>query len=89
MPYWEQPVYIDPLLVLRGLCAFGVLLHHCSGSSNLAFRWYLEHAWEFGETSRVIISALMSTTGKNFVLFFFVFSGYPMGKVFLMGGVRV
>ena len=86
MSYREQPIYIDPLLVIRGLCAFGVLLGHCTGSSELSFRWYLEHDWEFGEASRAILSALAPTTGKNFVLFFFVFSGYLMGKVFLMGG---
>ena len=51
MSYREEPVYIDNLLAMRGLCALGVLLIHSLGASDLAFNQYLEHGWEFGETS--------------------------------------
>lgn len=84
MSYRETPVYIDNLLAMRGLCALGVLLVHSLGASDLSFRFYLEHGWEFGATSRQILASLTPTTGKNFVLFFFVHSGYLMGKIFFM-----
>jgi peptidoglycan/LPS O-acetylase OafA/YrhL len=60
----------------------GVALAHLLGDSELSFRWYLENGWEGGATSHAIFSALALTTGKNFVLFFFVHSGYLMGKIF-------
>ncbi len=84
MSYREPPVYIDSLLAIRGLCALGVALVHLTGASELSFRWYLENAWEFGATSQAVFASLLPTTGKNFVLFFFVHSGYLMGKVFFM-----
>ena len=84
MSYRETPVYIDNLLAMRGLCAVGVLLVHSLGASNLSFRFYLEHGWELGATSQALAASLMLTTGKNFVLFFFVHSGYLMGKIFFM-----
>lgn len=84
MSYREEPVYIDNLLAMRGLCALGAALIHCMGSSKLSFRWYLENAWEFGEASQAIVSTLAPITGKSFVLFFFVHSGYLMGKIFFM-----
>jgi len=84
MSYREEPGYIDNLLAIRGLCALGVALVHLTGAGELSFRWYLEHAWEFGEISRSIVSAMLPTTGKNFVLFFFVHSGYLIGKIFFM-----
>jgi peptidoglycan/LPS O-acetylase OafA/YrhL len=82
LSYREPPVYIDNLLVIRGLCAVGVALAHFLGVSELSFRWYLENGWEAGATSYAIFSVLALTTGKNFVLFFFVHSGYLMGKIF-------
>ncbi len=85
MSYREPPGYVDNLLVIRGLCALGVALVHCLGYSELSFRWYLENAWEFGETSHAILAAITPSSGKNFVLFFFVHTGYLMGKVFFMG----
>ena len=84
MSYREPPLYIDNLLAIRGLCALGVAVGHLIGASELSFRWYLENAWEAGATSHTILSALLPTTGKNFVLFFVVHSGYLMGKIFLM-----
>jgi peptidoglycan/LPS O-acetylase OafA/YrhL len=84
LSYREPPGYIDNLLVIRGLCALGVAAGHLVGASRLSFGWYLEHAWEGGATSHAIFTALLPTTGKNFVLFFFVHSGYLMGKIFLM-----
>ena len=84
MSYRETPVYIDNLLAMRGLCALGVLLVHSLGASDLSFRFYLEHGWELGATSQALAASLMLTTGKNFVLFFFVHSGYLMGKIFFM-----
>ena len=85
MSYREPPVYVDNLLAMRGLCALGVLLVHSLGASDLSFRHYLEHGWEFGATLRGLVAGLTPTTGKNFVLFFFVHSGYLMGKIFFMG----
>ena len=84
MSYRETPVYIDNLLALRGLCALGVLLVHSLGASDLSFRHYVENDWAFGALSQQIVASLTPTTGKNFVLFFFVHSGYLMGKVFFM-----
>ena len=84
MSYREPPVYIDNLLAMRGLCAVGVLLVHSLGASELSFRHYLEHGWEFGSTLHDVLASLTPTTGKNFVLFFFVHSGYLMGKIFFM-----
>jgi peptidoglycan/LPS O-acetylase OafA/YrhL len=83
--YREPPVYIDNLLAIRGLSALGVVMVHSLASSDLSFRYYVEHLWEFGATWHQILTALMPETGKNFVLFFFVHSGYLMGKVFFMG----
>ena len=84
MSYREPPGYIDNLLAIRGLCALGVAVGHLIGASELSFRWYVENGWEAGATSHAIFSALLPTTGKNFVLFFFVHSGYLMGKIFFM-----
>lgn len=84
MSYRETPVYIDNLLALRGLCALGVLLVHSLGASDLSFRHYVENDWAFGALSQQIVASLTPTTGKNFVLFFFVHSGYLMGKIFFM-----
>lgn len=84
MSYREEPVYVDNLLALRGLCSLGVALVHLIGESDLAFRNYLLTEWQFGEFSQIIVSSLIISTGKNFVLFFFVHSGYLMGKVFFM-----
>lgn len=67
---------------MRGLCALGVAVVHLLGASALSFRAYLDNGWEFGSTSHTMFAALTPTTGKNFVLFFFVHSGYLMGKVF-------
>jgi peptidoglycan/LPS O-acetylase OafA/YrhL len=84
LSYREPPAYIDSLLAIRGLCALGVAVGHLIGASKLSFRWYLENGWEFGSTSHAVFAALLPTTGKNFVLFFFVHSGYLMGKIFFM-----
>ena len=84
MSYREDPGYIDNLLAIRGLCALGVGLVHLLGAGDLSLRTYVEQAWEFGETMRDAVAALLPTTGKNFVLFFFVHSGYLIGKVFFM-----
>jgi peptidoglycan/LPS O-acetylase OafA/YrhL len=85
LSYREDAAYIDPLLALRGLCALGVLLVHALGASDLSFRHYLEEGWAFGSVSQAIVASLTPTTGKNFVLFFFVHSGYLIGKIFFMG----
>lgn len=84
MSYREEPGYIDNLLAIRGLCALGVALVHLLGAGELSLRSYVDQAWEFAETSRSIVSAMLPMTGKNFVLFFFVHSGYLIGKVFFM-----
>jgi len=85
LSYREPPVYIDHLLAIRGLSALGVVMVHSLASSDLSYRFYVEHGWEFGATWQPILTALLPETGKNFVLFFFVHSGYLMGKVFFMG----
>lgn len=82
MSFRSQPGYVDPLLAVRGLAALGVLLVHCLGRSELAWRPYLAHGWEGPEALRDVLLVVNPTTGKNFVLFFFVHSGYLIGKVF-------
>ena len=69
MSYASNPGRTDNLLILRGLCSLGVLLVHCITLFPLSF--------DFG--------LFYPNTGANFVIIFFVLSGYLMGKIFWMG----
>lgn len=89
MSYREQPGYVDMLLVLRGLAALGVLVVHCLNTGELSIGAYrLAHLQ--GEGWRAWLAAvLLPKDGINFVLFFFVHSGYLIGKVFLTDRYRL
>jgi peptidoglycan/LPS O-acetylase OafA/YrhL len=82
MSYRSQPGYVDPLLAVRGLSALGVLLVHCLGNTHLSWRQYLAHGWQGSQELHQILLMINPSTGKNFVLLFFVHSGYLIGKVF-------
>lgn len=82
MSFREQPGYVDMLLILRGLAALGVLVAHCLNTGELSLGAYRaahlpQSGWLAG-----IAAMLVPSTGINFVLFFFVHSGYLIGKVF-------
>lgn len=84
MSYKSKPGYVDDLLILRGLCAFGVLLAHGLGSLP-AFRVYekVMHTPQLLSTSAgQMIARFWPTTGATFVYVFFAHSGYLMGKVY-------
>jgi peptidoglycan/LPS O-acetylase OafA/YrhL len=76
--------YIDRLLILRGLSSFGVLLVHSlrNRGDEIDLYFYLNNHWEFSESIKSVLLAFYPTTGSNFVAFFFILSGYLMGKVF-------
>jgi len=79
--------YIDNLLAVRGLSSLGVLLVHCLNYSAYSIKDYagLCAAGVGGEAwLGKVISVLWPATAWNFVLFFFVHSGYLMGKVFFL-----
>jgi peptidoglycan/LPS O-acetylase OafA/YrhL len=82
MSYREQPGYVDMLLVLRGLASLGVLVVHCLNTGDLSIGAYrLAHLQGEGWPAW-LAGVLLPSTGVNFVLFFFVHSGYLIGKVF-------
>jgi hypothetical protein len=83
--YRGPPVYVDNLLAMCGLCALGVLLVHSLGASDLSFRHYLEHRWEFGATLRGLVAGLTPTTGKNFVSVLLRAQRLPYGEDLLHG----
>lgn len=82
----------DYLMVLRGAAVIGVLLGHLFGIGPLSIgavvtkaSWsYTPHSQPF-ETWRSIVEILTPLIGMNFVILFFVQSGYLMGKVFFEG----
>jgi peptidoglycan/LPS O-acetylase OafA/YrhL len=86
MSYQQGPSKTDNLLILRGLCSLGVLLHHATGQSWL-FANHLDLKTPLAATKigAVVLAVLWPPTAANFVLIFFVLSGYLMGKVYFMG----
>ncbi len=86
MSYLGQPSKIDNLLILRGLCSLGVLIFH-----TITQPWLFKNSLDMKvhlqttDLGAVISSALWPQTGSNFVLIFFVLSGYLMGKIYLLG----
>ncbi len=84
-PYLERPGYVDMLLILRGLAAVGVLMAHCLGTGDLAIRAYRNLHLAGDGWADWLAHVLIPSTGQNFVLFFFIHSGYLIGKVFLTG----
>ncbi len=83
-----HPSRIDNLLILRGLCAFGVLLIHTIDISN---PWFIENGFyikpylQDTDLGIIISDILWPLNAVNFVLIFFALSGYLMGKIYLLG----
>lgn len=83
---------VDYLMVLRGAAALGVALGHLFGLGSLSLGAvvskgqynFVFHAEPF-ETWRTVLEILTPLIGLNFVILFFVQSGYLMGKVFFDG----
>jgi peptidoglycan/LPS O-acetylase OafA/YrhL len=82
MAYDKSPGYIDHLLILRGLSAIGVLFAHCLNQSSYSWGSYLSQAHNIVTPFDKFLVAIWPSTGVNYVMFFFVHSGYLMGKVF-------
>ncbi|MEI8148395.1 MAG: acyltransferase [Actinomycetes bacterium] len=82
----------DYLMALRGVAVLGVALGHVMGNGRLSLGalvsngayGYEFHAQRF-EWWRSVIEIFTPLIGENFVLLFFVQSGYLMGKVFFEG----
>ena len=90
MAFNEKPGYIDNLLAVRGLSSLGVLLSHCLNFPNMyTLKTHLESGAMYGSRLGELLQMLWCSTGSNFVYFFFVHSGYLMGKVFFMGSYQV
>ena len=83
---------IDYLMLLRGCAVIGVLLGHMFGIGTISIgaiatkaQWsYTPHAEPF-ENWRTALEIVTPLLGMNFVILFFVQSGYLMGKVFFEG----
>jgi peptidoglycan/LPS O-acetylase OafA/YrhL len=83
---------IDYLMVLRGCAVIGVLLGHVFGIGTFSIGAvvtkgpynYVPHAEPF-DNWRTAVECLTPLIGQNFVILFFVQSGYLMGKVFFEG----
>jgi len=90
MSYGKEPEYIDGLLILRGLSSLGVLFAHSItyDKDEISFAFYLHNNWEFSDTLKQLFLAFLPDTGGNFVIFFFILSGYLMGKVFFLGSYQ-
>jgi peptidoglycan/LPS O-acetylase OafA/YrhL len=76
--YPATVAYVDYLLIIRGLASFGVLVAHCFSMGE----------YSMGSNLALIGSNFVPTTGGNFVLTFFVLSGYLMTTLFLDGRYR-
>ncbi|PLY10504.1 MAG: hypothetical protein C0626_05885 [Arcobacter sp.] len=74
-----QSKNIDYLLILRGLASIGVIFGHALTYENYAFYKVLENSTSLIGKSLLSIYPM---GGANFVLIFFVLSGYLMGKLF-------
>lgn len=86
----STPEKTDYLLILRGLAALGVLLGHAFGIGEYSIGVYISnsHSGVFQlinqplpplKTFLFVVTPLL---GSNFVILFFVQSGYLMGKIF-------
>ncbi len=83
---------IDYLMILRGMAVIGVLLGHACGigvhsvgvvvSKSTGVSYVFHEPFSFGYS---LIEILTPIIGRNFVILFFVLSGYLMGKVFFTG----
>jgi len=89
MKLLAREIPIDYLLVLRGCAALGVFSGHLAALGPISIgavvtkgQWnYTPHAEPF-ETWRSVLEILTPLLGLNFVVLFFVQSGFLMGKVF-------
>ncbi len=68
----------DYLLPLRGLASLGVVVAHTFGLAGVLAFSHTEFAYHELEFLKIFIPS----TGSNFVVTFFVLSGYLMGKLF-------
>jgi peptidoglycan/LPS O-acetylase OafA/YrhL len=83
---------VDYLMILRGMAVIGVLLGHAFGigthsvgvivSKSSGASYAFHEPFSFGYS---VIEVLTPIIGRNFVILFFVLSGYLMGKVFFTG----
>ncbi len=76
--------FLDPLLGLRGAAALGVLVVHCLGAGPLNLTTWLKLRSAAPDAPGWLALAVLDT-GQNFVLVFFVLSGYLIGKVLALG----
>jgi peptidoglycan/LPS O-acetylase OafA/YrhL len=89
----SQPEKLDYLLSLRGVAALGVVLGHAFGIGPYSVGVYVSSSpvWYFTFTGlfdhppgrlRDMLFYVTPLVGTNFVILFFMLSGYLMGKVF-------
>lgn len=88
----RRDVPIDYLMALRGAAVIGVLLGHLLGIGGLSLGGIASKSagsWsrhtEYFEPWRSALEIATPIVGANFVMLFFVLSGYLMGKVFFEG----
>ncbi|WP_341911770.1 acyltransferase [Ferrovibrio terrae] len=85
-----NPEPLDYLLILRGIAIIGVLLGHAFGIGEYSLGTFISQSTvgvfiHGNQHKNSILDALFVLTpllGTNFVILFFVQSGYLMGKVF-------
>lgn len=84
------PEKTDYLLILRGLAAFGVLLGHAFGIGRYSLGVFISDSPTASfamidhplSAFKYALFVLVPLLGNNFVILFFVQSGYLMGKIF-------
>ena len=85
----SKDVPVDYLMALRGMAVIGVALGHLAGLGRLSIGavvtkgpWnFVEHDAPF-EMWRTLTEIATPLIGRNFVILFFVQSGYLIGIVF-------
>ena len=84
MSYNSGPESIDHLLILRGLCSFGVMIAHCLTmiSGYIILEIIHNNPSLQGSIIDTVSSYFWPFTGANFIITFFVISGYLMGKIY-------
>jgi peptidoglycan/LPS O-acetylase OafA/YrhL len=91
------PEKTDYLLVLRGLAVIGVMLGHCATIGQNSIGVFISKS-PYGvfalptlplDSLRFALFCITPILGQNFVVLFFVQSGYLMGKVFHDGRYKL
>lgn len=85
-----EPEKTDYLLILRGLAALGVLLGHSFGIGRYSLGVFISDSTTSNfalidhplSPLKYVLFILIPLLGTNYVLLFFVQSGYLMGKIF-------